>query len=115
MAYDQNLARQVRELVRGDAGIEEKKMFGGICFLFRGNMACGILNEDLIVRVGPDDYQACLDMAHTRVFDVTGRVMKNWVMVSGDGYAGDLENWVNKGLSFARTLAPKPRAWLGKS
>ncbi|MCG8616573.1 MAG: TfoX/Sxy family protein [Desulfobacterales bacterium] len=108
MAYDDTLAERIRELLRDEPGIEEKKMFGGICVLLRGNMACGILNEDLIVRVGPENYQVCLEMDHTRVFDITGRVMKNWVMVSKAGYVTNLAAWVNRGLAFAETLPPKP-------
>ncbi|MCG8636578.1 MAG: TfoX/Sxy family protein [Desulfobacterales bacterium] len=109
MAYSETLANRVRNLVRDRREIVEKKMFGGICVLIHGNMACGILNEDLIVRVGPENYRACLDMEHTRVFDTTGRVMKGWVMVGAEGYASDgaLSMWVEKGISFALTLPPK--------
>ena len=73
MAYDQGVAQRVREILGDEPGYDEKKMFGGICFLLHGNMACGIINDDLIVRVGPDRYQAALGLPHTREFDVTSQ------------------------------------------
>ena len=84
-------------------------MFGGVGFLLGGNMACGVLNDDLIVRVGPDVYEESLATPHARVFDITGRVMKGWVMVAPPGYAEDtdLANWVERGITFARSLPPK--------
>jgi len=109
MAYDLGLAQRIRELLEEEKGSAEKKMFGGVCFLFYGNMACGILNDDLIVRVGPDGYTEALEKPHTRQFDITGRVMKGWVMVSPDGYESDraLDGWVRKGLDFSLSLLPK--------
>lgn len=109
MAYDEALAGRLRSLVKAEEDIIEKKMFGGICLLIRGNMACGILNSDLIVRVGADQYETCLAMDHTRVFDITGRIMKGWVMVSGQGLGTDAElaAWTDRGLRFALTLPPK--------
>ena len=84
-------------------------MFGGICWLIQGNMASGVINDDLIVRVGPDGYETALTQAHTRVFDVTGKIMKGWVMVSPEGWASEpaLEKWVRQGVEFALTLPPK--------
>jgi TfoX/Sxy family transcriptional regulator of competence genes len=109
MAYDEGLAQRVHEAMATRNDIVEKKMFGGVGYLVRGNMACGVLKDDLIVRLGPDSGEAALAKAHTRVFDITGRVMKGWVMVSPEGYASDkaLQNWVDQGLSFALTLPPK--------
>ena len=109
MAYDRGLAQRVREMLEEKPGFDEKKMFGGICFLFRGNMACGVLNEDLIVRVGVDRYEESMRRAHTKPFDITGKSMKGWVMVSEDGYDDDaaLHEWVRMGLDFAGSLPPK--------
>ena len=86
-----------------------KKMFGGIGFLVKGNMACGVHKDALIVRVGPDAYQEALDKAHTRPFDITGRPMKGWVMVDQAGYESDadLRAWVQQGVEYALTLPPK--------
>ena len=109
MAYDEGLAQRVTELLEEKAGFNEKKMFGGICYLLFGNMVCGVLNEDIIVRVGLETYEDSLKSSHTRKFDMTGRPMKGWVMVSPEGHEsdGDLEAWVKKGVSFALSLPPK--------
>ena len=109
MAYDAQLAQRVRTLLENKSGFAEKKMFGGICFLLHGNMACGIIDSDLIVRVGVDHYHEALAQPATREFDVTGRPMKGWVMVSvtGHGTAEALAAWVAKGVNFALTLPAK--------
>jgi hypothetical protein len=109
MAYDRGLAQRVRELLEEEPGFDEKKMFGGICFLVHGNMAAGIIAEDLIVRVGPDRYEESLARPHARPFDLTGRPMKGWVQVAPGGFESDrdLAGWVRKGLALARSLPPK--------
>ena len=116
MAYNKKLAEQaqkiisvLKELETVSAVPEEKKMFGGICWPVQGSMAGGIINDDLIVRVGPDNYKEALGRPHTRVFDVTGKVMKGWIMVSPNGWVTDaeLEKWVRQGVTFALTLPPK--------
>ena len=109
MGYDKDLAARVRIFLEGRPAFAEKKMFGGVCFLLGGNMACGILNDDLIVRVGPENYEAALQMRCTKPFDITGRPMKGWVMVSAEGHKEkqDLSAWVEQGASFALTLPAK--------
>jgi hypothetical protein len=109
MAYDEGLAQRIREILEEKIDFKEKKMFGGICFLINGNMACGIINEDLIVRVGPDGYEAYLKLPHTRKFDLTGRAMKGWVIVLPDGCAADedLFEWLQRGVHHALSLPPK--------
>lgn len=109
MAFDQGLAQRVREFLEDRVGLVEKKMFGGVCFLLQGNMACGIINDDLIVRVGPGAYENALGLPDTRKFDITVRPMRGWVMVSSDGHEADedLEAWVEKGAQFALTLPSK--------
>lgn len=109
MAYDQGLAQRIREIVSKNEGFDEKKMFGGLCFLLNGNMACGILKEDLIVRVGPQNYTDALKRKHARQFDMTGKPMKGWVMVSGEGLQTDnaLLKWVRQGMNVALSLPPK--------
>jgi TfoX/Sxy family transcriptional regulator of competence genes len=84
-------------------------MFGGLCFLLNGNMVCGILNDDLIVRVGPQNYANALKDAYARQFDITGKPMKGWVMVSGENLQSDHEllEWVRRGANFALSLPPK--------
>ena len=109
MAYDKDLALRVSASIGGLPGLVEKKMFGGVGYLLNGNMACGVLNEYLIVRVGADAYQDALDHPHTREFDTRGRPMTGWVMVAPEGCAddADLEAWVQKGINLAGALPPK--------
>jgi len=109
MAYSENLVKKVRRLLGDKPGLVEKKMFGGIGFLLHGNMACGVLNDDLIVRVGPEKHEAMLKLPDTRVFDITGKSMKGWVMVApaGHGTVKNLSAWVARGAAFALSLPPK--------
>jgi TfoX/Sxy family transcriptional regulator of competence genes len=109
MAYDKGLAQRVREILEDEPGFDEKKMFGGMCFLLFGNMVCGIIKDDLIVRVGADKYAEALNIPHTRKFDITGKPLKGWVMVLAAALDDDeeLDDWVQKAVSFVRTLPPK--------
>ena len=109
MAYDEGLATRVRDVIGDRPGVAEKKMFGGLAFLLRGNMACGVRGDDLIVRLAADSFDAALDEPGTRLFDLTGRPMKGWLLVDADGHAedGDLRRWVDRGLAFAASLPPK--------
>jgi len=109
MAYDEGLARRIREILSGRDGLVEKKMFGGVGFMLHGNMACGVHKDMLIVRVGPEGHEAAMAKPHTRPFDITGRAMRGWVMVSADGCAEDeaLEAWVKRGINFALALPSK--------
>jgi TfoX/Sxy family transcriptional regulator of competence genes len=109
MGYDKGLAERVRSLLEAKPGFSEKKMFGGVCFLLRGNMACGILNDDLIVRAGPQKYRDLLKLPNTREFDITGKPMKGWVMVSyeGHGTKEKLAFWVKQGVAFTLKLPAK--------
>jgi TfoX/Sxy family transcriptional regulator of competence genes len=87
----------------------EKKMFGGIGYMLQGNMACGVNQDTLIVRVGPDLYEEALSRPHTRVFDMTGRPMKGWVVVAPEGIEedDDLDQWIQQGVDFALSLPAK--------
>ena len=109
MAYNQSSAERIRAQMRKNPGFVEKKMFGGICFLLNGNMAGGILNDDIIVRVGKEAYEECLASPYAKQFDITGRPMTGWVMVAPEGYQSDanLKEWLQKGIDFAKTLLPK--------
>jgi TfoX/Sxy family transcriptional regulator of competence genes len=109
MAYDGGLAQRVREVLDEQPGFDEKKMFGGICFLLHGNMACGIINDDLIVRVGTENYEGLLTLSHVKKFDFTGRPMKGWVMVSYEGLESDddLYEWVHRGVNYTLSLPPQ--------
>jgi len=109
MAYSEELAQRMRYALSTTSGLIEKKMFGGIGFMVQGNMACGVNKDDLIVRVGPDAYQEALDHPHTKLFDMTGRPMTGWVVVTEKGYGTDqdLAAWISKGVEFSLTLPPK--------
>ena len=109
MAYDEKLADRVREVLGRRRGVTEKKMFGGLAFMVNGHMTCGVLGEDLMVRVGPDAYEAALKRAGCRPMDFTGRPMKGMVYVSPRGHRrkASLEAWVKMGLSYARSFTPK--------
>jgi TfoX/Sxy family transcriptional regulator of competence genes len=109
MAFNEELAQRIRDLVDSSPGYTEKKMFGGIGFLIFGNMACGVNQADLIIRVGPDNYQAALSKPAVEVFDLTGRPMTGWIVVKPTGYHRDLdlEEWVRQGLEFALSLPQK--------
>jgi len=109
MAYDTLLATRIRAALGPLPELEEKKMFGGACYLVNGNMACGVYKDDLIVRVGTEKYQEALARPHTKLFDITGKALKGWVMVAPEGCAteGDLRAWVGQGLTFARSLPAK--------
>jgi TfoX/Sxy family transcriptional regulator of competence genes len=109
MAYDEMLAERVRSAAGDEPGLSERKMFGGIAFLLHGNMACGIVGDELMVRVGPDAWEDALREPHAREMDFTGRSMRGMVYVSADGLAEDrdLATWVGRGLDHAGSLPPK--------
>jgi hypothetical protein len=109
MAYDEGLAQRVREALDESTDLVEKKMFGGVGFMLRGNMACGVHKDMLIVRVGPENYEDAMNRPYTAPFDITGRAMKGWVMVQSEGYESDddLRAWTQQGVDFALTLPPK--------
>ena len=109
MAYDELLAERVRAALTGVAGITEKKMFGGIAFMLSGNMCCGIVKDELMVRLGPEGTAAALEEPHTRPMDFTGKPMKTMIYVEAIGCADDLAltDWAERGVAFAKTLPPK--------
>ena len=109
MAFDERLAARIRAHLGKRNGVAERKMFGGITFLLRGNMCCGVHRDALIARLGPDEAGRALAEPHTRVFDLTGRPMKAWVVVEPKGLATDaqLENWVDRAAQYAGSLPPK--------
>ncbi|MXM65375.1 RNA methyltransferase [Streptomyces sp. HUCO-GS316] len=109
MAYDEGLAERIRDRLSAHHGVTEKRMFGGIAFLHSGNMAVGVTGDDLMVRVGPDNTEAALARPGTRLFDMTGRPMRGWILVAGTALTEDdtLAQWINDGYAFAGTLPPK--------
>lgn len=110
MAYDEKLADRVRRLLSGRRQVVEKKLFGGLGFMYRGNMMCGVLGPDLVVRLGAGGASEALADRHARPFDYTGKVLKTMVYLAPEGVRGrSLEAWVVRGEAFARTLPEKPK------
>lgn len=109
MAYDERLANRLRQLVGGERGLAEKKMFGGLAMLLDGNMAVGVHGNGLIVRTDPARQEELLAEPGARVFDLTGRPMKGWMLVDGEGCTEDrdLRRWVERGIEYARSLPAK--------
>ena len=109
MAYDETLAARIRKAVVRKKGFGEKAMFGGAAFLLDGNMCVGVHKDSMIVRLDPDATAAALKEKHTRVFDLTGRPMKGWILVEPAGLATDaaLRRWIDVAIRFAAALQKK--------
>jgi hypothetical protein len=109
MAFDESLAARIRDALARRKGVEGKKMFGGICFLLNGNLLVGVWKDSLIARLGPDEGEAALLEPHVKVFDITGRPMRNWVLVEPEGVEddGQLKAWIERATKFVRTLPKK--------
>jgi TfoX/Sxy family transcriptional regulator of competence genes len=106
MGYDEKVADRIRQAVGPRPDVTEKKMFGGVAFLLGGKMFCGIVKDDLMVRVGPERYEAALSEAHVRPMDFTGRPMNGYVFVGprGSNTAKAIKKWVDRGAAFVATL-----------
>ncbi len=109
MAYSESLADRIRTVLGPKAGVVEKKMFGGVGFLLNGNMLVGVWKTSLIVRVGAEQYDEALAEEHVRLFDITGREMRGWVLVEADGVESDaqLRAWIDRALDFVAELPAK--------
>jgi TfoX/Sxy family transcriptional regulator of competence genes len=116
MAYDETLAARVRKVLSPIAGFSEKKMFGGLCFLLHGNLCCGVLKGELVLRVEPEGAQELLKRPHTRPMDFTGRALKGFVFVEAPGLRTDrrLHEWMAMARSLARSLPAKPGKTVAK-
>jgi TfoX/Sxy family transcriptional regulator of competence genes len=109
VAYDEALADRIRELLADEPGVTEKKMFGGLAFLVNGNMAIAASGQGgLLVRVDADESEA-LVKAGARPMEMRGRELPGWVRVDADAVRTkkQLSAWVQRGVSFARSLPPK--------
>ena len=109
MAYDEELADRVRDVLAITPNVSERKMFGGMAFMIAGNMACGIVGSDLMLRLGDDGADAVLDQPHVRPMDFTHRPMRSMVYVGAAGVETDhaLRDWIEKAVGFASSLPPK--------
>lgn len=109
MAYDEALAERIRQALAARDDVTERRMFGGIAFMVGGNMAVGVVKDELMVRVGPEGHDDAMAQPHVRAMDFTNRPMQGFVYVARDGLAtdGDLARWVDAGAAYATSLPPK--------
>ena len=121
MAYNEEAAQRIRAALhrigrRPGEEIAEKRMFGGLTFMVAGKMCCGVLKDDIVMRLLPDDYDAALSEPHVRPMDFTGKPMPGFAYVAPPGYATGkkLDDWMARGLNFVRSNAagtrPKAKA-----
>ena len=109
MTFSETLAQRIRDQLYPLITAEEKKMFGGISFMVNGNMAVGVIRDDMIVRVGLEKYERTLRKPGVDLFKPTGKPMAGWVTVASDGYqtGEDLKYWIELALEFVNTLPAK--------
>lgn len=109
MAYNENLAKRIESRIYSIKELDAKKMFGGIGYMVNGHMAIGVHNDNMIIRVGTENYDELLCKPFAKEFDITGRSMTGWIMVDVNHLESDddLEFWIKKGIDFASSLPPK--------
>jgi len=109
MPYNEKLAERIRTITKSKHNITERKMFGGLCFMLSGNMCCGVQQESLMVRVGPEQYQQCLAEPHAREMDFTGRPLKGMLYITAEGIRDDqaLLDWLGLSVQYVASLPPK--------
>jgi TfoX/Sxy family transcriptional regulator of competence genes len=109
MAFDERLAERVRQRLRKREGFSEKKMFGGLAFLLNGHMCCGVHERELIIRLDPASAQKALAQPHTRVFDLSGRPLRGWILVGPAGLDDDhaLASWLRLAKDYIASLPMK--------
>jgi TfoX N-terminal domain len=110
MAYDEDLANRIRELIAAEPDVREQPMFGGLAFLIGGYMAVGVSGQGgLMLRCDPDETDALLAEPHARPFEMRGRSMRGWLRVDAEGVTSrpGLEPWVSRGVAYVRSLPPK--------
>ena len=110
MAYDEDLANRIREVLAQQPAVDEKQMFGGLAFLFGGRMAVAVSSKGgLMVRVVPDDTEALLRRAHVSPMVMAGRETRGWLRVAAEGVKTkrQLASWITRGVDYVRSLPPK--------
>jgi hypothetical protein len=111
MAYDEDLANRIRELLAAEPGVVEQRMFGGLAFLIGGHMSVSVSGQGgLLLRCDPGETDALLGKPSAAPFEMRGRVMDGWLRVDPEGVRTkpQLERWVARGVTYARSLPPKP-------
>jgi TfoX/Sxy family transcriptional regulator of competence genes len=109
MAYSKPLADEIRARIGDHPGLSERQMFGGIAFMLNGNMAVGVSGDDLMVRVGKDAHDEAISLPGARIFDMSARPMRGWILVAPEGIASDadLDAWIDRGVAWAEALPSK--------
>ncbi|NIQ39731.1 MAG: RNA methyltransferase [Proteobacteria bacterium] len=109
MPYNEEIEARIKRIASGWKDTTDKRMFGGVCHLLKGNMFCGVYKDFLILRLGEKDAETELESPFVRPFDITGRPMKGWVMVGRDGFKSDqeLEGCLKKAKEFVAKLPSK--------
>ena len=112
MAYDEKLAERIRAVLGGRKDVVEKQMFGGVAFMVRGHMSCGVSGSSLMVRIPPEAHDALLREPHARVMDFTGHAMRGFLFVDAPGIAAaaPLRKWVERATAYAESRPPKKAA-----
>ena len=112
MAYDEDLANRIRELIAAEPGVVEQKMFGGLAFLIGGHMSVSASGRGgLLLRVPPEETESLLAKPHASPFEMRGKTMDGWLRVEAEGVTTkrQLERWVQRGVAYARSLPPKEK------
>lgn len=111
MAYDEKLADRIREAVAHLPKVEEKKMFGGVCFMVNGKMCVGVVKDEMMCRINPDKDGIALEKYGCRPMDFTGRPMKGYVFISGEGMKTkkDFDYWIDLALDFNKKAKASPK------
>lgn len=106
MAYDETVADRARRMLAKHPGVSERKMFGGVALMLNGNMCCGVIGKDLVLRLGDKGAARALAEPHTRPMDFTGKPLKSMVYVGPAGYRtdDDLRAWVKQAVGFVKSL-----------
>lgn len=109
MSYSETLAKRVRSHLNHHDNYHEKQMFGGLAMMLNGNMCCGVVGEELMARVGPEKYEACLKIPYVRQMDFTGKPLRGMVYIAAAGVDSEqqLAAWIELSKSFALSLEPK--------
>ena len=109
VTFNERTANQIRRVICNTPGLSERSLFSGVAFMLQGNMCCGVIEDNLVVRVGMETYDATLREPYTRPMDFTGRPLPGFVYVERAGFASEasLREWIDRGVRFVRTLPPK--------
>ncbi len=109
MAYSSQVADRVRTVLKRTRGLREQKMFGGVAFMIDGHMCCGVLDDNLVLRLGDEAVLIALERDHTRPMDFTGKVLKSMIYVEPRGFADDaaLKAWIEQARRFVGSLPAK--------